>query len=148
MDKKPKKRGRPEFVPTAVQRRKVEVAVAFGMAHEDIAMALGISRGTLLKYFDSEISVGAAKRRMETLQALFRTAIKGNVSAQRALLAMPSTATVPLSPSTEEAAAPAATPPTPGRKLGKKEQAKADAVTAGQGGEWGDLLNPGAATLQ
>ena len=103
------------------------------MSHEDMAIALGISRNTLEKHFEAELSVGAFKKRMEVLTAMHRAAKGGNVAAQKAYLQLqPTPAAPPL-----EAPAPAPKP------AGKKQQADADAKTAGIGTEWGDLL-PGA----
>lgn len=78
--------GRPEFQPTAAQRKRVAILAAGGMAHEQIAAALRISRTTLLKHFDEELTKGAADRKAEVLDALFRAAKKGNVAAQKAFL--------------------------------------------------------------
>ena len=125
MSKKPSS-GRPAFKPTPIQRRKVTNAAAGGMSHEEIAVALGIARNTLEKHFGTELSSGALNRRMEVLDAMARTALKGNVSAQKSFLAM-----------TPTLAAPPAEEP-----KGKKAQAQADAVTAANGTDWNDLLDP------
>jgi hypothetical protein len=128
------KSGRKAFKPTAVQRRKVTNAAAGGMAHEEIAVALGICRNTLEKHFEKELSTGALGRRMEVLDAMARTALKGNVSAQKSFLAMTPTLAAP--------------PAEPERSVGKKEQANADAVTAATGTDWADLLPPGVTPLR
>jgi hypothetical protein len=128
------KSGRPAFKPTAVQRRKVTNAAAGGMAHEEIAVALGIARNTLAKYFERELSTGALNRRMEVLDAMARTALKGNVSAQKAYLAMTPTLAAP--------------PVEPSKPLGKKEQAQADAQTAQQGTGWDELLPVGVTPIR
>jgi hypothetical protein len=126
--------GRPPHQPTAATRRKVTNAAAGGMAHEEIALALGIHRHTLAKYYEHELSSGAMNRRAEVLDAMVRTALKGNVAAQKALLAM-----------TPALAAPPAEAEKP---LGKKEQANADAKTAADGTEWADLLPPNVEPLR
>jgi len=131
---KNRKSGRQAFAPTAAQRRKVTNAAAGGMAHEEIAIALGVCRNTLTKYFEFELSTGAMNRRAEVYDAMVRTALKGNVTAQRALLAMTPTLAAP----------PAETE----KPLGKKEQANADAKTAADGTEWADLLPPNVAPLR
>lgn len=120
------KSGRPAFKATAVQRRLVTNAAASGMTHQEISIALGISRNTLEKHFEKEISTGALRRRMEVMDAMARTALKGNVSAQKAFLAQ-----VPML---------AAPPVAPEKPLGKKEQANADAAGAEVGTGWEDLL--------
>lgn len=122
------KSGRPAFRPTAAQRRRVSIAAGAGMAHEEIAIGLGISRNTLAKYFEGELSVGAYSRRLEVLDAMHKTAVKGNVAAQKAYVAL----------------TPAAAPTPVEKPLGKKEQAQADAVTAAEGTGWDDLLPRGA----
>lgn len=129
--------GRPPFKPTAAQRRQVEELVSCGMGHTDIARALGIARETLRKYFADELAEGLARRRAEVIALLYKSARKGNVSAQKALdLA---TARAGAQASFAEDAEPAPRPV----KLGKKEQAQLDAATAGEGSEWGDDLKPG-----
>jgi hypothetical protein len=101
------------------------------MSHEEIAIALGIHRHTLDKHYQVELSTGALNRRAEVLDAMARTALKGNVSAQKAFLALTPTLAAP--PREQE------------KPKGKKEQAQADAATAANGTEWGDLL-PGNVT--
>ena len=131
-------RGRPAFKPTAAQRRQVSIAAAGGMRHDDIAIAIGICRDTLTKHFELELSAGAAARRMEVL---------GDSSAAKAFLAAAPLLGVPPVPeqAKPKAAEPAAAPDAPKPKLGKKEQAQADAQTATDGTEWASLLNrPGA----
>lgn len=143
-------RGRPAFKPTAAQKRQVSIAAAGGMRHDDIAIAMGVCRDTLSKYFEAELSAGAAARRMEVLQALFIAAKKGSSSAARAFLAADPTLGIPplpegAQPAVAQAPVAAVTP-----KRGKKEQAQADAQTAAQGTEWDHLLGgvPGPMPLQ
>lgn len=124
------RKGRPEYQPTAAARRRVSIAAGGGMPHEEIAIGLGISRNTLEKHFQEELSVVANERRLEVIGAMHRSALKGNVAAQKAYLAM--------------TPAPAA-PPAEEKPEGKKAQAQADAVTAQAGTEWADLL-PAAPT--
>jgi hypothetical protein len=130
---------RPSFKPTAIQRRNVAIVAAGGMAHEDIAVALQISRNTLEKHFKAELSAGTAQKRMEILLSLFRAGKKGNVSAQKAFLAFVPTIGAPSAkqPGTDiPVKEPKAEP------IGKKEQAQKDAVTAHVGTGWDDLLRP------
>lgn len=121
-------------------RRNVSICAGGGMAHQDIAVALGISRNTLEKHFEAELSVGASQRRMEVLAAMHRAAKGGNVTAQKAYIAMTPTPSVPPVPEPEVG--------TKAPKLGKKEQADADAKTAAVGTEWGDLLPKAGTPLQ
>ncbi len=132
--RKNSKSGRPAFKPTPAQRRKVSVAAGAGMSHEEIALGLGIARNTLEKYFEQELSVGAYSRRLEVLDAMHRTAVKGNVSAQKAYVALTPAMAAPPAPKEEP--------------KGKKEQQAADAVTAAEGTDWADLLPKGVTPLR
>lgn len=111
-------------------RNAVAAAAGGGMAHEDMAVALGIARNTLEKHFEAELSVGAFKKRMEVLSAMHRAAKGGNVAAQKAYLQLQPKASAPPVPA-----------PAPDAKVsGKKEQANADAKTAAVGSDWESLL--------
>lgn len=136
-------RGRPAHSPTAATRRKVAIAAGGGMLHENIAIALEISVDTLRKYYEPELAVGSTQRRMDVLEAMYRAATKkGSTSAAKVYLANEPQLAVPPAPQPETPA------PVPAPKLGKKEQAAADAVTAAKGTEWDDLLPKGGVTLQ
>ena len=116
------------------------------MRHEDIALALGINRDTLTKYYEQELSIGAMERRAEVMQALHAAAKRGSSSAAKAYLLLEPQLAAPPAPEGDQSAAPAAAPaaePRPAR-VGKKEQQKADAVTAQQGTDWDGLLPSGA----
>ncbi len=125
--------GRPEYAPTKAIRKRVAIAAGAGMSHEEIAIGLGISRPTLEKHFEYELSHGAYAKRLEVLEAMHKAAAKGNVSAAREYLSVSPRASAPPPAPVEEGEPPA---------LGKKDQAKADAKTAGAGTEWGELLKP------
>jgi hypothetical protein len=129
------KMARPEFKPTAAIRKQVAIAAGAGMAHENIALGLGISRTTLLKHFSDELSTGASKKRLEIISAMFATAKKGNVAAQKAYMLL-----------NPQVAAPDPEKPAQEKPVGKKEQAQVDAQNAAKGTDWNDLLAPG--TLQ
>lgn len=128
--------GRPPHQPTKANRDRVAIAAGGGMTHAAIAQALGISLPTLSLYYGFELSTGAHLKRMEVVQQLFRSAKKGSVTAGKAFLAH-----APEFESTPEEKAEAAAATKPG-KLGKKEQAQAEAVGAQVGTEWDDLLPP------
>lgn len=126
MRKNKKKRGRPEFRPTPELQKRVSVAAGGGMSHEEIAIGLGISRNTLEKHFAAELTHAAYQRRLEVLSAMHRSALKGNVAAQKAYLAMDPALAAPPTPKADEKPATA----------GKKDRAAADATTAATGTEW------------
>lgn len=123
-----------------MQRRKVAAAAAGGMSHDSIALALGITRPTLVKYFDAELTTGAAQKRMEALDALFAAAKKGNVSAIKTVLLVSGATEPPQPPAQEEGDKPAAAPAP--QRLGKKEAATIAARSAQDGTDWADLLPP------
>lgn len=122
---------RPPFEPTDEQRRRVSIAAGGGMSHEEIALAIGISKPTLEKYFEAELSTAAYERRIEVLEAMHSAALKGNVTAQKAYLSIePALAAPPAEPEKAE-------------KIGKKEKADRDARVAHLGDpEWSVLLAP------
>lgn len=138
MSKKDKKRerGRPAYEPTLEDREKVAAAAGGGMSHEEIAIALGIARGTLEKHFAHELSHGAYRKRLEVILAMQKAAANGNVSAAKAYLdGSPFLAPTPL-PKAEEVAK--------AKPKGKKAIAQEEARTAQLGDpEWNALL-PGA----
>lgn len=137
-----KVRGRPEYRPTPQTRRRVAIAAGAGMSHEQIAIALEISRQTLAKHFERELSIGAYRKRMDVVEALHKAANKGSVAAAKAYMALTPAAAAPPVPKGDEA--PKEPKPV---VLGKKEQAQADATTAQVGTDWETLLPP-AATAQ
>lgn len=143
--------GRPAHKPTPATRRQVSIAAGGGMRHEDISLALGITRETLRKWYLAELTVVATMRRMEVMQALHVAAKKGSSSAAKAYLAAnPQYETPPDGAGDWMGAKPPVADSVPAGKpaapLGKKEQAQADAVTAGAGTEWDSLLRPPANT--
>ena len=124
---------RPSFKPTKAMRHQVSIAKASGMSDEKIALGLGISRVTLLKHFGLELDSGAAKRQIEWRALMHASAKKGNVAAQKALIAMADKADVDKEFDKKFGAdAP--------EKLGKKEAAAMEAQTAEQGSGWESLL--------
>lgn len=127
---------RPQHKPSWESRRQVSIAAAAGMSQEEIALAIEIDRNTLRKHYHDELTIGACKRRMEILQAAHMSAMKGNVSAQKMLLGMQPEIGIP----TAEQDGKIDTKPA---KIGKKAQAKQDAVGAEGGTGWDGLLPEG-----
>lgn len=130
MEKRP--RGRPAFKPTPHQRATVAIAAGGGMPLNEIAMGLGITRETLHKHFEAELSTGAHTKRLEVLRALFTAAKRGNVAAAKAYMLLDPTSSAP----------PLPTPPKPVKDepLGKKQQANIDAVDAAKDTGWEGIL--------
>lgn len=132
--------GRPEFSPSTEERQKVEVLIAGRMSHDDIARVLGITPPTLRKHFKDELATGLAKKRAEVLVALHTSALAGNASAQKSMLALTGVAQSANPP--KDRVVPAGEAPQPANtRLGKKEQQALAAQTAGQGTDWDGLLN-------
>lgn len=117
-------RGRPQFKPTPALRRKVEELVTGGMSKDECARAIGCSTPTLEKYFEEELANGVAKKRAEVIGLLFKSARKGNVTAQKKLEEMSRVSGAAEAVKSRE--------PKPA-KLGKKEerQAAAKAIASG-----------------
>ena len=129
-----KTRGRPSFVASAAQRQDIRLFKADNWSDDRIARRLGISRTTLLKHFAEELESGADQERQEALRLLKRAAKKLNVTAIRELLkiiALGSASEPFLGRPEPMAAAP---------KIGKKEQAIADAQRPDTTTEIGELM--------
>jgi hypothetical protein len=89
--------------------------------------------------------VGAATKRLEALDALYRQASRGHVAACKAVLAIEGSraplAAQPQAPAEGEKPAEAAPAPAPiSTRLGKKEQQALAAVSAAQGSAWEGVL--------
>lgn len=123
------------------------------MLHEEIALALGISRPTLRKHYQHELSIGASQCRQAVLQAMFKAATgKGSTAAAKVYLASLPEFEAPPMPAGEESPVQPPAPPPPETasapaprpaKLGKKEQAELDAHSAADGTPWDELLPRG-----
>lgn len=125
--------GQPPHAPTEQDRERVATLAGGGMSHEAIAMVIGVSRPTLEKHYERELSVGAFECRAEVIEAMRLAALKGNVSAAKYYLQFePGLAAPPLP---EEAPSEG-----PSKPLGKKAQQAEEAKTATTGSEWEGLL--------
>lgn len=130
--------GRPEFEPTYRHRDDVRLWKLDGWSDDRIAAALGIARNTLLKHFGEELTFGADQLRTRNLRNLQRAADNCNVSAINALLRLSGLeppAPIPAQQPQQDEVAP------PEEKLGKKAQAKLEALTADQDTTWHDLMH-------
>jgi len=112
-------------------RNAVEVAAGGRRTEEEIADFLNLDVKTLRKYFATELAAGANRRRVAIVLAIYQSAMKGSVPAQRAYLGM--------GEENKE-------PPKRGRpkeiRLGKKEEQRRVAESAGENSEWGHDLLP------
>lgn len=127
--------GRPEYEPTQRDRDDVRLMKADDWSDERIARRLGISRNTLLKHFAQELEDGADYVRQIALRNLMRSSNGGNVGASNSLLRLSGLAPPPPEPNRPQGEAPPAAP-----DLGKKQQAKHDALTAEEGTSWSQLM--------
>lgn len=134
---------RPSHKPTSALRRKVSIAAGGGWSHEEIALALGVSRNTLEKHYAAELTTVAFQRRLEAIEGLHKAAKKGNAAAAKAYAAMTPRVAAPPPAEGEVPTAPRATTPE-----GKKAQQNELAKTAQNGTEWESILKPSSEPLQ
>lgn len=135
---KPKRRtkgkrpqGRPSFEPTAKQRQMVSIAAGAGCTQDAIAVAIGVSKPTLMKHFGAELTTVAQVRRIEVIQGLYDAAIAGSAAAAKAYLA------VGVKPTDSK---PNPAEPEVAQPEGKKAQADANAKVNHKGTTWEQLL--------
>lgn len=127
-------RGRPQHEATAENRQKVILWLATGRSEEEIAEAFGITTRTLAKHYFHELGYKRTARmelEARNLAAIVDQVEKGNASAMSLLDKKLDRWKLGVQP------------PKPPKqpKLGKKEQALVNAVNAGEGTGWGQLLN-------
>jgi hypothetical protein len=130
-------RGRPPHEATAENRQKVLLWLALGYDEERIAEAFGITTRTLQKHYFHELAYRRTARmelEAKNLQAIVAQVESGNAAAMSLLEKK-------LERWRIGAGAPKGDKPPKAPKLGKKEQALVDAVDAGKGTSWGQLLN-------
>ena len=70
-----------KHLPTTGRRRQVETMSAYGIPHDDIARAIGITAPTLRKYYREQLDLGRIKATVQVAGFLFNAAKNGNVSA-------------------------------------------------------------------
>jgi len=123
--------GRPAHVPTDDSRNMVESLSGFGIPQDEIARLVGIAPKTLRFHYADQIELGAIKATAKVAQNLFGMACKPTregLSAAIFWLKVRAGWSEYAPRRVEEA-------------LGKKESAERDALTAGEGNEWGQLVN-------
>lgn len=138
-----RKRGRPAFAPTPVMRTTVERMLACGDSQNTIARSLGIDDDTLRKHFPEELANGAARRRREVVDWLFKGARAGNSALIKRVEEMTRAVSATADIVGDEAA-----PERPAiDKRGKKEIRRDQALVAGEDSEWGEDLKPLPGTI-
>jgi hypothetical protein len=63
--------------PTPERRRTVELLASYGVPQSYIAREIGVSAGTLRKYYRHELEHGLAAANAKVAEALFNTAVGG-----------------------------------------------------------------------
>lgn len=121
----------------------VERMASCGESEETIARAFDITVDALRKTFDDELKNGAARQRRAVIDMLYKNAEGGNISAQKRLEEMQREALIP--PGTLPVSRQG------GSKLGKKEQAIADAMMPDESSPLGRLIaarqSPGSESI-
>jgi DNA-binding XRE family transcriptional regulator len=77
---------RPRWIPTAKERDQVNQMAAFGITQPAIAAVIGISERTLHTRCKTELATGLTTAIANVAGALYKSAIKGNVEAQKFFL--------------------------------------------------------------
>lgn len=144
-------RGRPSHQPTAKERAQVKMLAAMNIGRADMAVFLGVSVGTIDKYFGNDIKMGQIEANAKVSASLYRAATdpkKPSVIAAifwlKARAGWREDSGLPLRP-------PVPPPQLPGPKapeLGKKDAANLAAQTAHLGSDWEDLLGTPGAPVQ
>jgi hypothetical protein len=125
-------------------RRTVELMVSCGDSKDTVSRAIGCSIPTLELHFEEELKDGWAKKRREVLRWMEAGARKGNATLIKRLEEMTRLAGAAADfdrGAGDQSETPAAPQPRV-RRMGKKEQLREDALTAGVDNEWGDDLAP------
>lgn len=123
--------GRPAHVPTDESRNLVESLSGFGIPQDEIARLVGIDPKTLRFHYADQIELGGIKATAKVAQNLFTMACKPTREGLSAAIFWLKV----------RAGWSEYTPRRVEETLGKKESAERDAMTAGEGNEWGQLVN-------
>lgn len=114
-------RGRPQHVVTEETTATVMRLIAIGHPNDEVAAAIGVTHETLNKHYGPVLKTAKMVIRAAMVNAIFKSAISGNVSAQKKVIEMTGDDQqyrIPDAPAVvAEPAAPKAKP------LGKKEEA-------------------------
>lgn len=125
-------RGRPPHAPTDETRTLVESLSGFGIPQTEIARLVGIDPKTLRFHYSDQLELGTIKATAKVAQNLFGLACKPTREGLSAAIFW-----LKVRAGWSEYA-PGARGEEP---LGKKEAAERDSLTAGDGNEWGRLVN-------
>jgi hypothetical protein len=111
----------------------VESLSGFGIPQDEIARLIGIDPKTLRLHYAEQIELGGIKATAKVAQNLFNMACRPTREGLQAAIFWLRVRAhwSEYSPR----------PPLVGEPLGKKAAAEAEALTAGQGTEWGHLIN-------
>ena len=123
--------GRPAHVPTDDTRTMVESLSGFGIPQTEIARLVGIDPKTLRFHYADQIELGTIKATAKVAQNLFTMACKPTREGLSAAIFW-----LKVRAGWSEYA-----PKRVEESPGKKEAAERDALTAGDGNEWGRLVN-------
>jgi hypothetical protein len=118
-------------VPTDETRNLVESLSGFGIPQDEIARLVGIDPKTLRFHYADQIELGSIKATAKVAQNLFTMACKPTREGLSAAIFW-----LKVRAGWSEYA-----PKRVEEPLGKKEAAERDALTAGDGTEWGRLVN-------
>jgi len=118
--------------PTDDTRNLVESLSGFGIPQDEIARLVGIAPKTLRFHYADQIELGSIKATAKVAQNLFTMACKPTREGLSAAIFWLKVR----AGWSEYAPRPRGEEP-----LGKKESAERDALTAGDGTEWGRLVN-------
>jgi hypothetical protein len=157
MSDEQKKAGRPPHEPSEKTKYQVQMMAAFGNTEGQIAKIIGISEPTLRQHYRDELDNGFIVAGNAVAQNLFRIAtfrdtervkVKGSDGATKEVVVdtKPNSATVKACEfylRTRCGWSEYAPPPKPPKDStpGKKEAAELASDVAGDGNEWGDLVD-------
>lgn len=139
---KPKRKGaggRKPWQPSTADREKAAVLVSAGMGAEELARIFDKAEPTIRRRFAAELDTGALRKRAEVLAAMHRNALKGNVAAQKEILAIMDRARLE-ELQDQVRGGKAKTEPAASDSVGKKVQADLDAHGVVTQGPWAGLI--------
>lgn len=136
------RQGRPEHIPTDINRRKIVLRLALGWTLQRIADNLGMSMKTMRKHYSQQMAlrdVALDRIRGARIDVIFDETMKGNMVAVKELgkvIEKIEAATFGMGPAERDEA------PARAARIGKKDAAQLAAQDAGAGTDWGNDLLP------